>query len=492
VRKVLVVDDDLTTLAILERVLQNAQYEVLTTQKPEQVVELAAQWAVDAIVLDVMMPGLSGFDVLHALRGNRRTESVPILFLSSLKDGSDRVRGLREGADDYLAKPVEPEELVLRLERLISPRPTYLAGLEGNIEHYPFPEVIQNLHAGGKSGVLALVSRSGSGWIALQNGAVIDATLGTLKGEDAVLAMIQLHHGHFRFESGDPVARGFSPDGAVIHLPKLLLVGAWITDELERRRALLPHPSMPLQVAAAPPEEIPDGYDRLPIALVLEKLGAGPMTLPELISEQLVPSTSMELAVVWMLEQGILEPAIKTFSAVRKIVDEKRRATGGDGVARALVEAAVARGFRSDSVHLLFLVHANGWKDLPTEYGGAPVPFFESQRETRRGGTFFLAGGPGELLIHLQELTLASRPRIEALLTLSAGVAVWLGDDESAAAFTPLVADVEGSGREQTALLVASEESPLRETHDLLRGTERWRFAPRPLRSLEQVLRRLS
>ncbi|MEO6324714.1 MAG: response regulator, partial [Thermoanaerobaculia bacterium] len=222
-RKVLLVDDDLTTLAVLERVLQNAQYEVLATQKPEQVVELAAQWAVDVIVLDVMMPGLSGFDVLHALRGNRRTESVPILFLSSLKDGSDRVRGLREGADDYLAKPVEPEELVLRLERLISPRPTYLAGLEGNLEHYSFPEVIQNLHAGGKSGVMALVSRSGSGWIALHNGAVVDATLGTLKGEDAVLAMIQLQQGHFRFEPGDPVARGFSPEGEEIHLGKLLL-----------------------------------------------------------------------------------------------------------------------------------------------------------------------------------------------------------------------------------------------------------------------------
>lgn len=492
-RKVLLVDDDVTTLAILERVLQNAQYEVLATRIPEQVVELAVQWAVDVIVLDVMMPGLSGFDVLHALRANRRTESVPILFLSSLKDGADRVRGLREGADDYLVKPVEPEELVLRLERLISPRPTYLAGLEGNLEIYSFPEVIQNLHAGAKSGVLALVSRSGSGMVALKNGALIDATLGTFTGEDAALAMIHLEHGHFRFEPGDPAARGFTSVANEIHLEKLLLFAAWVSDEKERRRSLLPHPSVPLRVVPGISPEIPDGFDRLPINLIKERLTARPdASLSELLSEQIAPPSSTELAIAWMLEQGMIEPGIKTLSAVRRLVDEKRKTEGGDAIARALIEAANSRGYRPDSVHLLFLVHAEGWSDLPSEYAGAPLPFFQSQQDSRRGGTYWLAGGHGELLIHLQELTLASRSRIEALLALSAGVAVWLGTSEESELLAPLVAEVEGSNREQTALLVTSATMPVREGHALLKGTSRWRFSGRPLASLDQVLRLLT
>jgi serine/threonine protein kinase len=118
VAKLLVSDDDAQILELVSLILRTAGHEVLATGDPRQVQQLAGAHLPDAIILDVLMP-VSGFEILSELRGDPRTASIPILFLSGLSEGSDRVRGLREGADDYLVKPFEPAELVLRVERLI-------------------------------------------------------------------------------------------------------------------------------------------------------------------------------------------------------------------------------------------------------------------------------------------------------------------------------------------------------------------------------------
>jgi serine/threonine-protein kinase len=120
--KVLIADDNTLTLRAVQVALEVLGFDVVATSDPARVVELAAAHSVDAIVLDVLMPGLSGFDVMHLLRTNPATAGAPVVLLSGLGEGADRVRGLREGADDYLVKPFEPAELGLRLERLIARR----------------------------------------------------------------------------------------------------------------------------------------------------------------------------------------------------------------------------------------------------------------------------------------------------------------------------------------------------------------------------------
>jgi DNA-binding response OmpR family regulator len=120
--RVLIADDNPMTLRAIQLALEVIGFEVVATSDPGRVVELAAAETVDAAVLDIVMPDLSGFDLVRALRSNPATAAIPVVFLSGLGQGSDRVRGLREGADDYLVKPVEPAELGLRLERLIERR----------------------------------------------------------------------------------------------------------------------------------------------------------------------------------------------------------------------------------------------------------------------------------------------------------------------------------------------------------------------------------
>lgn len=121
--KLLVSDDDAQILELVSLILTSSGHEVVATSDPREVQGLAAACRPDVIILDVLMP-VSGFEILSDLRVDPRTSNVPILFLSGLGEGSDRVRGLREGADDYLVKPFEPAELVLRVERLISWRAT--------------------------------------------------------------------------------------------------------------------------------------------------------------------------------------------------------------------------------------------------------------------------------------------------------------------------------------------------------------------------------
>ena len=120
--KVLIADDNAFTLRSIQLALEVIGFEVVATSDPASVVELAAAERVDAIVLDVLMPEMSGFDVIHLLHSNPATARVPVVFLSGLGHGTDRLRGLREGADDYMVKPFEPAELALRLERLIERR----------------------------------------------------------------------------------------------------------------------------------------------------------------------------------------------------------------------------------------------------------------------------------------------------------------------------------------------------------------------------------
>jgi two-component system phosphate regulon response regulator OmpR len=112
----LVVDDDERLRALLQRYLAANGYRVSAAAGAAEARALMANMEFDLLVLDVMMPGESGLDFARDLR---RSSSVPILMLTARSETSDRIEGLERGADDYLAKPFEPRELVLRINALL-------------------------------------------------------------------------------------------------------------------------------------------------------------------------------------------------------------------------------------------------------------------------------------------------------------------------------------------------------------------------------------
>ena len=117
---VLVVDDDRRLRDLLARFLGEHGYRVTTAASAAEARAKSESFVFDALVLDVMMPGESGFDFARRIRTDSR---VPILMLTARADPADRVTGLEIGADDYLPKPFEPRELILRLGNILRRAP---------------------------------------------------------------------------------------------------------------------------------------------------------------------------------------------------------------------------------------------------------------------------------------------------------------------------------------------------------------------------------
>jgi two-component system, OmpR family, phosphate regulon response regulator OmpR len=116
----LVVDDDARLGELLRRYLSDSGFRVTISGDASEARAQLASFAFDLVVLDVMMPGESGLDLTRALRREGR---VPILLLTAMAEPEDRVHGLEQGADDYLSKPFEPRELVLRIRNILQRRP---------------------------------------------------------------------------------------------------------------------------------------------------------------------------------------------------------------------------------------------------------------------------------------------------------------------------------------------------------------------------------
>jgi len=120
----LVVDDDARLRELLRRYLSDSGFRVTGAANAREARAQLAAFAFDLIVLDVMMPGESGLELTRALRKEANAEHVPVLLLTAIAEPDDRVNGLEQGADDFLAKPFEPRELVLRIRNILQRRPS--------------------------------------------------------------------------------------------------------------------------------------------------------------------------------------------------------------------------------------------------------------------------------------------------------------------------------------------------------------------------------
>jgi DNA-binding response OmpR family regulator len=120
-RRVLVVDDE-DAMRLLFRVnLSLAGFEIVEADDGQAALERVREGDVDLVLLDVMMPGLSGFEVAERLRDDAATSRVPLVFVSARADAQDIRRGLDLGALDYITKPFDPLALARRLEELLEP-----------------------------------------------------------------------------------------------------------------------------------------------------------------------------------------------------------------------------------------------------------------------------------------------------------------------------------------------------------------------------------
>lgn len=120
--KILIADDNLPNAELLEAHLDGSGWETRVTTNGEETLAIARQWQPDVILLDVMMPKLSGFEVCQKLRRDPATQGISILMITALDQPTDIERAVEAGTDDFITKPINKTELLLRVQALLQSR----------------------------------------------------------------------------------------------------------------------------------------------------------------------------------------------------------------------------------------------------------------------------------------------------------------------------------------------------------------------------------
>ena len=114
--KILIIDDDVQLTELLIEFLGSYKYKIIAKHTPEEGLEYLEKKEASVIILDIMLPGMDGFQVLRKIRENLAT---PVIMLTARGEVTDRIVGLELGADDYLPKPFEPRELLARIQSIL-------------------------------------------------------------------------------------------------------------------------------------------------------------------------------------------------------------------------------------------------------------------------------------------------------------------------------------------------------------------------------------
>ena len=192
-------------------------YEVVGVGDGDEAIAEVERWIPELIITDVMMPNMDGWDLVNQLRRRADLLLVPIIYVTALGSGKDRIRGFRSGADDYLTKPFELEELHLRVQRALSRREALERDLRsgqriidvpddravsGSLAQIGVPSVLTLLEMERKSGLLVIHRDDPPAFVRifLQSGRVVAARSDAgERNEEAVFSALNWSSGRFEF-----------------------------------------------------------------------------------------------------------------------------------------------------------------------------------------------------------------------------------------------------------------------------------------------------
>jgi twitching motility two-component system response regulator PilH len=119
--KILIAEDSATAAAILSRALAPLGHTILVASDGEEAERQILQENPDLVILDIIMPKVNGFQLCRSIRSNPKLKDLPIIVVSSMDRESDRYWGMKQGADEYMVKPVDPDELMDKVRQYLSP-----------------------------------------------------------------------------------------------------------------------------------------------------------------------------------------------------------------------------------------------------------------------------------------------------------------------------------------------------------------------------------
>jgi CheY-like chemotaxis protein len=253
---ILVVDPDPADRRFVELGMgKTGRYQVESAASAESALELLRGHVVDLILTEVELADTDAFQLMKRVRARPGGKELPIIFLTKQKRGSVLAAALQAGAVDFIAKPFQLTELLARCDAVIGRQRerrmdavTRSYSLAGDLGTVAFADLIHLLEIGNRDGQLFFTTEHGAGEIKLQKGRVIDASFGSVQGENAFYALMREERGRFEFQPGAAAARTVR----TITQPttSLLMEGARQLDMHRRERPAAAVVSEP--VAAAP------------------------------------------------------------------------------------------------------------------------------------------------------------------------------------------------------------------------------------------------
>jgi len=204
--RILVADDEPYVVLAIKEVLEGLPAGVLEAHDGEEALRLAKAEKPDLILLDVKMPGLDGFQVATALKKDPSTATTPLIFFSALGAPSEKVRGLELGADDYIAKPIDADELKARVRTILRRNrpqkgPSFLAS--GQLQVTGLASLVRTLETDRRTTRLLLGRGEEQGEIIFVDGHITRATQGPRQGESAVYELLTWKDGSFQMMAVD-------------------------------------------------------------------------------------------------------------------------------------------------------------------------------------------------------------------------------------------------------------------------------------------------
>jgi len=501
VAKVLVVENDPVIAAVLEDRLRVAGHQIQILRESGSLIAVADEKQADLVVLEV--PGAAGVGTIQELRRHPGTRTVAVMVLSDSNEPVDRIAALKAGADDYLARPFDLEELGLRCDRLLGTRIANLHMLQGDLSTHPLWALLQYLrqvHRSGNLRVRGAAGSGGSGTIELRNGELAGARWGNLRGDEALLALLCMEEGSFRLDEDTDAGAAPRPVDAELPMTELLMRAAWLKDEIEKRRHLLPATGEPLvALAASVPPDV-DELAHLPLQRILSRVHRAPGTrVFDLMADEAEAPLTTRLAVAWLVEHELLgSMRDQTSAAATQNTMEISSGIIFDVAIDDLIAAAAAAGLPATALPYLVLVEPAAWPELRKLLERAPgyarneaLKKIVEQVELRRAGSASFASPRGKLSLHVQVLTAAAQPQIATIVPSCAGALVWL--DEAAALETTglVVQRLEASRLAASGTLVSSSPAANKEAERLAHGTRRWRTSASVPQSFLGILRLL-
>lgn len=246
----LAVDDNELVLRVIDDHFASRGFSVRLARSVAEALESLRGGLPDVVVSDVLMPEVDGWAFYEKFRALPGSEEVPFLFLTVESDVPKRVRGLRLGADDYLAKPFDPRELHARIDRLLERRAAVAAArrgedalLAGSVEHLSISDLLQILSLNGNDGTVVLSEEGREGTIDLEGGGIVHAATGRVRGTKALYRMLGWASAKFHVvkRSAAPHERSIEGPSTTVLMDGLVALDEWrkVANGLPPRHAVL-------------------------------------------------------------------------------------------------------------------------------------------------------------------------------------------------------------------------------------------------------------